>query len=170
MEEQEERKRRSVDFSIKAAWLAISKMYNMLGAEYDITHSLGFVLLNIDRENGTPATKIAPLMGMEARSLTRMLKSLEENELIEKKSDKEDKRKVMIHLTDKGKLKRELSRQTVKSFHRKLEEKISLEELGLFFQTIEKIHRVIENDYEEILDDIQVKLAAEGITEDTVNI
>ncbi len=166
MEVQEDKKRRSVDFSIKAAWLAISKMYNMLGTEYDMTHSLGFVLLNIDRENGTPATKIAPLMGMEARSLTRMLKSLEENELIEKKSDKEDKRKVMIHLTEKGKLKRELSRQTVKSFHSQLEEKIGESEFAVFFQVIEKIHRVIENHYEEILEDVQIKLAAKGITEE----
>ncbi len=162
----EDKKRQSVDFSIKAAWLSISKMYNMLGADYGITHSLGFVLLNIDREQGTPATKIAPLMGMEARSLTRMLKSLEENELIERRSDEGDKRKVIIHLTEKGKLKRELSRQTVKAFHRKLEQIINAEELAVFFQVIDKIHHVIENYDTEILSEVKVKLAAEGITDE----
>ncbi len=169
MEVQEDKKRRSVDFSIKAAWLAISRMYNMLGTDYDITHSLGFVLLNIDREHGTPATKIAPLMGMEARSLTRMLKSLEENDLIEKRSDDDDKRKVIIHLTEKGKLKRELSRQTVKAFHRKVEQLISAAELEVFFKVIEKIHGVIENHDREILQEVKVRLAKEGITEEKVH-
>jgi len=135
---QEAKKKQSIDFSIKAAWLAISKMYNMLGADYDITHSTGFVLLNIDFEQGTPATKIAPLMGMEARSLTRMLKNLEESGYIYRVSDADDKRKVIIKLTEKGKIKRELSRQTVKTFHEKLAEAINPSEMETFFRVTEK--------------------------------
>ncbi|MEM1137624.1 MAG: MarR family transcriptional regulator [Bacteroidota bacterium] len=145
MSDSRDKKKKSVDFSIKAAWLAISKMYNYIGADFDITHSSGFVLLNIDREKGTPATKIAPLLGMEARSLTRMLKSIEEKGLIYRKSDKNDKRKVIIFLTEEGKKKRELARQSVKYFNRKLSNQISEGELQSFFKVIEKIHYVIEN-------------------------
>ena len=61
----------SVDYQIKATWHAISRMYNQQAIKYDITTSIGFVLLNIDSHEGTPATKIAPLMGLEARSLTK---------------------------------------------------------------------------------------------------
>ncbi|MGD1841753.1 MAG: MarR family transcriptional regulator, partial [Thermonemataceae bacterium] len=61
----------TVDYNIKAAWHAISRMYNAQAAKYDITASIGFILLNIDAEEGTPATKIAPLYGLEARSITR---------------------------------------------------------------------------------------------------
>jgi len=141
----QDKKKRSVDFSIKAAWLAISKMYNYIGADFDITHSSGFVLLNIDREHGTPATKIAPLLGMESRSLTRVLKAFEEKGLIYRKADELDKRKVIIFLTKEGKKKRELARQSVKYFNRKLDQQISNTELESFFKVIEKIHFVIEN-------------------------
>ncbi|UZR95816.1 MarR family winged helix-turn-helix transcriptional regulator [Chondrinema litorale] len=162
MTDNQQKKKRSVDFSIKAAWLAISKMYNYVGADFDITHSSGFVLLNIDREVGTPATKIAPLLGMEARSLTRMLKSIEEKGLIYRKADATDKRKVIIFLTEEGKKKRELARQTVKYFNRKLSEQVNQNEFEVFFKVIEKIHYVIENldeseAEEEILGNTKVK-------------
>lgn len=139
-----DKKRRSVDFSLKATWLAISKLYNMLGIAHGITHSNGFVLLNIDREHGTPATKIAPSLGMEARSLTRMLKTMEENGWIEKGSDPNDKRKAIIKLTDVGKTKRELSRITVKYFHHKIAERVSTEDMNVFYDVMDKINLVIE--------------------------
>ncbi|MEL6134119.1 MAG: MarR family transcriptional regulator, partial [Bacteroidota bacterium] len=74
-------------------------MYNAEANLGDITTNIGFVLLHIDEENGTPATKIAPLMGMEARSLTRMLAKLEERNLIYRVPDEHDRRMVRIFLT-----------------------------------------------------------------------
>lgn len=142
---QEDRKRRSIDFSLKASWLAISKLYNMLGAPYGLTHSNGFVLLNIDRDQGTPATKIAPSLGMEARSLTRMLKTMEENDWISRESDDYDKRKVIIQLTETGREKRDLSRMTVKYFQHKVAQSVSDEELEQFFNTIQKVQQVVDD-------------------------
>lgn len=141
---QDDKRKRSIDFSIKAAWLSISKKYNALGADYDISHSTGFVLLNIDREHGTPATKIAPLMGMEARSLTRMLKTMEEKGIIERIPDSEDKRKVIIKLTEYGQLKRELARQSVKALQRKVDNLLTEEEQNFFFSTMEKINEAVD--------------------------
>lgn len=140
-----DKKKRSVDFSLKATWLAISKLYNMLGSAYGLTHSNGFVLLNIDREHGTPATKIAPSLGMEARSLTRMLKTMEENGWVEKGSDPNDKRKAIIQLTDTGKQKRELSRITVKYFHHKIAEQVPEEDMQVFYEVIERINYVVDD-------------------------
>jgi MarR family transcriptional regulator, organic hydroperoxide resistance regulator len=140
----QDKKKQSLDFSVKAAWLAISKMYNAMGADFGITHSNGYVLLNIDKENGTPATKIAPLMGMEARSLSRMLKSMEDEGWIYRKLDKKDKRKVLICLTDTGRAKREFARQAVKEFNRKVKEQLDPEQLATFFHVIDKITEVVE--------------------------
>ena len=92
----------TVDYNIKVAWHAISRMYNTQAAQNDITTSIGFVLLNIDQERGTPATKIAPLLGLETRSLTRILRSMEEKGLIYKQADSVDKRSVRIFLTELG--------------------------------------------------------------------
>jgi len=81
------RREETVDHTIKSAWHAIARMYNQQASKYDVTTSIGFVLLNIHSEEGTPATKIAPLMGLEARSLTRMLKTMEEKKLIYRHPD-----------------------------------------------------------------------------------
>ena len=99
----------TVDFHIRAAWYGIHRMYNQEAVKYDITTSLGFVLLNLHMEVGTAATRIAPLMGMESRSLSRMLKSMEKQGLIRKEKDENDKRSVLIFLTEKGKEKREIA-------------------------------------------------------------
>lgn len=74
--------------------------------------SIGYALLNIDRE-GTPSTKLGPKMGMESRSLTRTLKSMEEMGLIERRTDEADRRMVRVYLTEKGENVRELSKQQV---------------------------------------------------------
>src|SRR5919112_5587138 len=101
----------TVDYNIKVCWHAIARMYNTEAAKNDITTSIGFVLLNIDPEKGTPATKIAPLLGLETRSLTRILRSMEEKGLIYKQADSVDKRSVRIFLTEEGLRKKEVSRQ-----------------------------------------------------------
>ncbi|MBB6612939.1 MarR family transcriptional regulator [Pontibacter sp. Tf4] len=135
----------TVDYNVKVCWHAISRMYNTEAAKNDITTSIGFVLLNIDQEAGTPATKIAPLLGLEARSLTRILKSMEEKKLIFKVSDPSDKRLVRIFLTKKGLEKKEISRKTVLRFNHKVYETIAQEELDAFFRVCGRIQTMIEN-------------------------
>ncbi|MBC5994734.1 MarR family winged helix-turn-helix transcriptional regulator [Pontibacter cellulosilyticus] len=135
----------TVDYNFKVCWHAISRMYNTEAAQNDITTSIGFVLLNIDQEAGTPATKIAPLLGLEARSLTRILKSMEEKQLIYKVSDPTDKRLVRIFLTDKGLEKKEVARQTVKHFNNKVREEIPQKDLDKFFEVCNRILGMIEN-------------------------
>lgn len=134
----------TVDFNIKASWHAISRMYNQKAIKNDITTSIGFVLLNIQSEEGTPATKIAPLLGLESRSLTRMLKTMEEKGFIYKQADPHDKRSVRIFLTDLGKKKKEVSRITVKQFNNEVRSKISEEKLKIFFEVIQDINKVVD--------------------------
>lgn len=135
----------TVDFNIKVAWHAISRMYNLYGQNFDVTTSNGFVLLNIDAENGTPATKIAPLMGLESRSLTRILKAMEEKGWIYREKDPEDGRSVRILLTDLGKEKREIARISVKEFNRRVKEQVSIEDLKYFFKVVRTINKVAED-------------------------
>jgi len=136
------RKEETIDHNIKAAWHAISRMYNQQATKHDITTSIGFVLLNIHSEEGTPATKIAPLMGLEARSLTRMLKTMEEKKLIYREQDRIDKRSVRIFLTDLGKRKKEISRETVLLFNNRVREAVSENKLKVFFEVMNEINQL----------------------------
>ena len=135
----------TVDYNIKVAWHAISRMYNQQAQKYGITTSIGFVLLNIDVDKGAQATKIAPLMGLEARSLTRMLKSMEERDLIYKEQDPNDGRSVRIYLTDLGKEKREIARQTVKRFDKVVKETVAPEKIAVFIEVVGDILGLIED-------------------------
>jgi DNA-binding MarR family transcriptional regulator len=137
------RREETVDYAIKAAWHAIARMYHQQASKHDITMSMGFVLLNIHSE-GTPATKIAPLMGLEARSLSRLLKSMEEKRLIYREADAADKRMVRIVLTKEGKKKKEKARETVLRFNEAVRNQIDASKLNVFFQVLADIQKIIE--------------------------
>ncbi|MDH5474908.1 MAG: MarR family transcriptional regulator [Cyclobacteriaceae bacterium] len=134
----------TIDHHMKASWHAISRMYNQQAVKHDITTSIGFVLLNIHSDHGTPATKIAPMMGLESRSLTRMLKSMEEKGLIYKQADLEDKRSVRIFLTSVGVEKKEIARLTVLKFNTIARERIDKKKLAVFFEVVNEINEIID--------------------------
>lgn len=134
----------TVDYHIKSAWHAISRMYNQQAAEEGFTTAIGFVLININSKEGTPATKIAPMIGLETRSLTRMLKTMEEKGLIYKKPDLVDKRSVRIFLTEEGKKKKEISVRTIMDFNEQVREVIPSSDLETFFSVFEKLQMVID--------------------------
>ncbi len=135
----------TVDFQIKSCWYAISRMYNTFAAQFDMSMAIGYVLLHIDKE-GTPATKIAPALGLEVRSLTRMLKNLEEKKWIRRETDASDKRVVKIFLTKVGIEKRKLAKNGVYLFNDLVNEKIHSDNLNIFFEVIQNINSIIEKD------------------------
>ncbi len=139
----------TIDFNIKASWHAIARMYNQQAMKEGFTTSIGFVLINIHSEHGTAATKIAPLMGLESRSLTRMLKSMEEKGLIYKKPDLEDRRSVRIFLTEEGHKKKLISVDTVLKFNNRVYETIDADKLKTFFDVIGSINEIIDDNIYE---------------------
>jgi DNA-binding MarR family transcriptional regulator len=81
---------------------------------------------------------------MEPRSLTRMLKSLEEKGWIYRETDPVDKRFVNVFLTELGKEKRNFARLGVIEFNNKLSEALSKEQLKTFFEVIQQINEIVE--------------------------
>jgi len=134
----------TLDYHLRAAWHSISRMYNQRALKYNATMSMGFALLVIDSEGGTPATKIGPMMGLESRSLTRLLKSLEEKQLIFKESDKNDRRSVRICLTKKGKNQRDLARETVVLFNEAVRKNVGVEKLAVCLDVLQQVNKMVE--------------------------
>ena len=77
MDKYEQIAERIIVNKIRSSWLEITKMYNEMAANKGGTMSMAFVLLTINEQYGTPVTKIAPRMGMEPNSLSRLLKTME---------------------------------------------------------------------------------------------
>ena len=119
---------------LRTTWLAVNKMYNEEAAKFDTSMATGFTLLSIDKENGTPSTSLGPIMGMEATSLSRILKRMEDLGLIERKPNPNDGRGVLIYLTDFGKEKRKDAKERVLIFNETVRKHVSEEKLKHFYE------------------------------------
>ncbi len=133
----------TIDYALRETWLAVSKMYNEEAKKYDSTMATGFTLLSIDPKKGTPSTSLGPKMGMEATSLSRILKNMEEKGLIIRKPNPDDGRGVLIHLTEFGLEKRQLSKSAVLKFNDEVRESIQEEKMKHFFEVTENIMKII---------------------------
>ena len=136
-------KEKTIDYILRSTWQAVSRMYNEEASRFEGSMAIGFALLSIDKENGTPSTYISNRMGMEATSLTRTLKTLEEKGLIVRKKNPEDGRGVLIYLTQLGKEKRELSKETVLRFNDAVRKNLTEEKINHFMEVAETINELI---------------------------
>lgn len=134
-----------VDFVIRHLWHKMSRMYNQKANDYGVSISVGFILLNIDKE-GTPSTQLGPKMGMEPTSLSRTLKTMEEKGYIFRKVDAKDKRKVLIFLTEEGIDKRRIARQVVLNFNDRIIDSIPQGKLKTFFEVAERLDISIDRE------------------------
>jgi DNA-binding MarR family transcriptional regulator len=138
-------KDKTIDYVLRTTWLAVQKMYNEEAAKFGSTMATGFTLLSIDPEKGTPSTALGPKMGMEATSLSRILKTMDQNGLIERQPNPKDGRGVIITLTDFGREKRAYSREKVLAFNEAIRNNISEEKLNHFYEVSELINHMVSN-------------------------
>ncbi len=138
-------KHKTIDHILRSVWMSVSKMYQEEAAKLDSTMATGFTLISIDPEHGSPSTALGPKMGMEATSLSRLLKSMEARELISRKPHPEDGRSVLICLTDFGLQMREYSKEIVLGFDQIVRQKINETELKTFLKVAETIMELSQN-------------------------
>ena len=136
-------KDKTIDYMLRATWQAVSRMYNEEASKFEGSMAIGFALLSIDKEDGTPSTYISNRMGMEPTSLTRTLKTLEEKGLIFRMKNPNDGRGVLIYLTDFGKEMRIKSKETVLKFNETIHKNISEEKLAIFMEVADIINDLI---------------------------
>tara|TARA_R110000796_G_scaffold35017_3_gene90139 strand:- start:114393 stop:114845 length:453 start_codon:yes stop_codon:yes gene_type:complete len=133
----------TIDYALRATWQAVARMYNEEAKNFDTTMAIGFTLLSIDPKTGTPSTALGPKMGMEATSLSRILKSMEEKGLIKRKPNPNDGRGVLIHLTDFGLEKRKDSKDVVLRFNEVIKQHVSEEKMNSFFDVMDTINKLV---------------------------
>ncbi|TRZ43692.1 MarR family winged helix-turn-helix transcriptional regulator [Robertkochia solimangrovi] len=136
-------KDKTIDYLLRATWQAVTKMYNEEASKFDSTMATGFTLLSIDPEHGSPSTTLGPRMGMEATSLSRILKNMENKGLITRKPNPEDGRGVLICLTPFGQEKRTVSKEVVLKFNDIVKKNVTDEDLKGFIKVTETINELI---------------------------
>lgn len=132
----------TIDFHLRRTWQSVVKYYNEVAENYGVSMATGFVLLTIDREKGTPSTALGPRMGMGATSLSRLLKNMEDQELIQRRPNPDDGRGVLVSLTDYGREKREDAKAAVLNFNHFVYDHFSREQLETTLAVMEEIHHL----------------------------
>jgi len=130
----------TIGYQVKSTWQAIVKMYNRYTSEYDFSQAEGYVLINIKR-GGIPVTKIAPLMGIEPTSLSRLLKTMEDKGLVYREKDEDDRRVVKLFLTKKGLELKKISKKMVLDYNKAIYDEIGYDEMESFLKTMSKIRK-----------------------------
>lgn len=136
-------KEMTIDYALRATWQAVARMYNEKAKHFGSTMAVGFTLLSIDPKTGTPSTALGPKMGMEATSLSRILKSMEKKGLIERRPNPNDGRGVLIYLTEFGLEKRTDSKNAVLHFNEVVRANLPAEKVACFFDVMETINQLI---------------------------
>ena len=142
METKTKEKVENVDLMLKSVWLAVSKMYSEQASMHNSTAVQALTLLKIDPKEGTRSTNLGPKMAIEPTSLTRIIKLLEDNGYIYKEKTTSDKREVIIKLTDKGLKSRNLSKELVVGYNKKVVEKIDTEKFAVFKEVMGDILKI----------------------------
>jgi len=139
------RSQETIDYFLKIVWQTVANRYNQTVSEFGITQSIGYLLINIDEQEGTTVSNAAALLGLKSTSLSRMLNQLEKMGLIYRELNPGDKRSVKIYLTDLGKEKRHMARAVVKQFNSYLNAHISENDKQYLIQMLEKINQLTLN-------------------------
>ena len=125
--------------------MGVTKMYNEEAGKKGSTMATGFALISIDPDEGTPSTSLGPKMGIEATSLSRTLKNMEEKGLIVRKPNPLDGRGVLIHLTPFGIEMREFSKKVVIGFDEAVYRTVDSEDLKTFKKVTNTILELINS-------------------------
>lgn len=135
----------TIDYLLKVVWQTMANRYNNIVADFGITQSIGYLLINIDEEEGTTVSQVAALVGAKSTSLSRMLSQVEKMGLIYRELNKGDKRSVKIYLTDLGKEKRRMARGVVKEFNSYLNNHITEKEKDSLTDVLKKLNKLTLN-------------------------
>jgi MarR family transcriptional regulator, organic hydroperoxide resistance regulator len=91
-------------FALYSASLSMTKTYKPLLAKLNLTYPQYLVLLVLWEKDGITVNTLGARLFSDSGTLTPLLKRLEKLELIQRQRSAEDERKVIIKLTEQGRL------------------------------------------------------------------
>ena len=137
--------KRTIEQEIRYTWLLISKMYNEEAEKFGGSMTVGFALLSLNPKEPIPSTSLGPKMGMESTSLSRTLKFMEEESLIERLRNPDDGRGILIKLTKRGIDYRNYAKDQVMKFNKTIIGDLGEEAINNFLHVINQINKLIKN-------------------------
>ncbi len=106
-----------------------------------------------DHAGGVSASELAAMLHMSGPAVSRMLRSLEEGGLIERSIDLEDRRNIVIRLTEKGEVTRDKTHEQMREMMDRAIEKMGTENMRTLLDLFARLADIMEE---------EIKLSQEG--------
>jgi DNA-binding MarR family transcriptional regulator len=124
---------------LKNTWQKLSRYYNQRLAEYDLTVPKALLLLEIAPDSGKNPKALVKELVVENSSMTGLLDRLERQGLVERRPDPNDRRGVLIFLTQRGINARETIKTLVEELDHKIHEVVATDDI----KTLRRVMAVI---------------------------
>ena len=111
--------------------------------KFNLSHGQVFILINIYRDEGICQHRLCEEYNLDKSGVGRILKKLEDKNLVMRKSDPEDKRKKLIYLTDKAKDMKDDFKKLLKEIEEQMRQ-------GLTEQEIETVNTILKKIYNNL--------------------
>ncbi len=128
---------------IKNTWQKLSRYYNQQLAGFDLSVPKALLLLEISPEGGENPKTLAAKLDLESSSMTGLLDRLEKKGFIERRPDPNDRRSILIFLTQSGITARENIKALVEKLDRKVQEALTADDVKAFRRIISVISKQI---------------------------
>ncbi|MHB1126317.1 MAG: MarR family winged helix-turn-helix transcriptional regulator [Bacillota bacterium] len=130
-------------FKLGATARRIQRYYNGRYQEHGITIAQSFILFALLERDGLNVKQIAERVILDSSAITGILDRMENENLVERRKDPEDRRALNVYLTNKGKLLAEEVYPIAMEFNSKIRASLSEEESDALTNCLASIDKTI---------------------------
>ena len=112
--------------------------------KFNLSHGQVFILINIYRDEGICQHRLCEEYNLDKSGVGRILKKLEDKNLVVRKSDPEDKRKKLIYLTEKAKDMKDEFKKLLKEIEEQMRQGLTEKEINTVNTLLKQIYNNLD--------------------------
>ena len=128
-----------VCYKLSRVMKKVHRYYESSFSQYGITPAQFYVLSAVWENDGVKFKDLAKSLEMDGSTLTSILDRLERQELLERRDDPEDRRSLLVVLTEKAKQSIAEITCLAEKLNQEIKERFSAEEFATFERVLENI-------------------------------
>lgn len=128
-----------VCYKLSRVMRKVHRYYESSFSQYGITPAQFYVLSAVWENDGVKFKDLAKSLEMDGSTLTSILDRLERQDLLERRDDPEDRRSLLVFLTEKAKQSIAEITCLAEKLNQEIKERFSDEEFATFERVLEKL-------------------------------
>lgn len=130
---------RYICFKLSKAMRKVQRYYEANLASLEITPVQFYVLSSLWETNGLKFKELAQRLSMDGATLTGILDRLEKLGFVARKDDPEDRRSLLVFLTEKAKLHREEFRRLAETLDNEIRDQFEEKDFAVLLRMLDQI-------------------------------